>query len=67
MVIYGGIWLSFGGSVTMFSCLSDVDECAISNGGCEQICDNTYGSFECDCQPGYTLNADGFNCSGEIG
>ena len=47
---------------------SDVDECATSNGGCAQLCNNTDGSYECSCGPGFTLNSDGNTCSGnELG
>ena len=42
----------------------DVIECAINNGGCEHNCINLVGSRECSCQPGYTLERNGFNCSG---
>ena len=45
---------------------SDVDECAINNGGCEQMCSNTIGSFYCTCESGYQLDEDGMNCSGKI-
>ncbi|XP_064596976.1 fibrillin-1-like [Liolophura sinensis] len=31
----------------------DIDECAISNGGCAQYCENLVGSFKCDCELGY--------------
>jgi len=48
----------------VFSC-SDVDECDISNGGCEQMCTNTIGSFYCSCGTGYLLSGNGLNCSGE--
>ncbi|KAI8485711.1 hypothetical protein Bbelb_365450 [Branchiostoma belcheri] len=41
---------------------SDVDECSTLNGGCEQICTNTIGNFQCSCQNGYSLNTDGFAC-----
>ncbi|TNF25186.1 MAG: hypothetical protein EP329_23490 [Deltaproteobacteria bacterium] len=43
-------------------CELDVDECATSNGGCEQQCVNVDGSFSCACDAGYTLNADGVHC-----
>ena len=43
----------------------DTDECAINNGGCEQMCINTIGSFYCSCGTGYQLDVDGFNCTGE--
>ena len=36
----------------------DSNECSINNGGCEQNCSNTEGSFACNCKSGYTLNAD---------
>lgn len=42
--------------------VADVDECANLNGGCEQICNNTLGSFECACQDGYDLTEDGMTC-----
>ena len=44
---------------------SDVDECANNNdNNCNQLCNNTEGSFVCDCQSGYKLNADGHTCDG---
>ena len=45
--------------------LSDINECTASNGGCEQICKNTYGSFECSCKKGFLLQADDFRCKGK--
>ena len=48
-------------------CLStpraDVDECAVNNGGCDHICDNDEGSFECHCNEGYILKDNGLTCS----
>ncbi|CAH1271521.1 FCGBP [Branchiostoma lanceolatum] len=41
---------------------TDVDECGMNNGGCEQTCTNTMGSYVCSCDDGYTLNADGHSC-----
>ena len=38
----------------------------INNGGCEEICDNTNGSYTCSCQTGYTVDASGHNCTGSI-
>nr|XP_006818543.1 PREDICTED: fibrillin-3-like [Saccoglossus kowalevskii] len=43
--------------------ITDVNECATDNGGCDQICENTEGSFLCHCYPGYLLHADGYTCS----
>ncbi|XP_022097489.1 fibrillin-1-like [Acanthaster planci] len=46
------------------SCSSDKNECL--NHRCEHHCQNTFGSFQCLCRGGYTINADGETCS-EIG
>ncbi|KAI8488027.1 hypothetical protein Bbelb_341450 [Branchiostoma belcheri] len=40
----------------------DIDECDTDNGGCAQMCTNNVGSFECSCNAGYVLNADGMSC-----
>ncbi|XP_013400283.2 sushi, von Willebrand factor type A, EGF and pentraxin domain-containing protein 1 [Lingula anatina] len=41
----------------------DVDECATNNGGCNQECHNSKGSYSCACSiPGYELDADGKTC-----
>ena len=44
----------------------DINECQSSNGGCEQSCMNTLGSFVCSCDSvsGYTLGSDGLSCRG---
>ncbi|CAN8006556.1 unnamed protein product, partial [Ixodes hexagonus] len=42
---------------------SDVDECEVNNGGCEERCINTFGSFRCQCtSTDTTLAADGKRC-----
>ncbi|KAM7538217.1 hypothetical protein Aperf_G00000076045 [Anoplocephala perfoliata] len=46
-------------------CEQDIDEClggAGTTAHCEQICVNKQGSFECQCEPGYELQSDGFSC-----
>ena len=43
---------------------SDIDECADGNGGCEQNCNNTMGSYICLCDEGYELNDDNHTCKG---
>ena len=44
---------------------SDFDECSSNNGGCEQRCVNSHGSFRCMCQIGkYVLAENGRNCAG---
>ena len=42
--------------------LIDVDECLINNGGCNQGCVNTLGSFYCVCIHGYELKMDKRTC-----
>ena len=42
----------------------DINECNEENGGCSQICTNTFGSYDCSCEEGYTLDFNGFNCTG---
>ena len=44
----------------------DVDECLHESGGCAQICVNDFGSYHCECAPGYTLQSDGLNCAGKV-
>ena len=45
-----------------FFLLLDIDECAADTDGCNQICTNTEGSFECSCRSGFTLLDDGKTC-----
>ena len=41
----------------------DINECLVNNGGCNQKCDNTKGSYKCSCNiPGYELDTDGHTC-----
>ena len=35
---------------------TDVKECDINNGNCSQLCNETDGSFHCDCEAGYYLD-----------
>lgn len=44
----------------------DVDECSVNNGGCEQNCVNTIGSFRCSCRLGFRLDSTTQNCTGRI-
>uniref|UniRef100_A0A1B0G546 Metalloendopeptidase n=1 Tax=Glossina morsitans morsitans TaxID=37546 RepID=A0A1B0G546_GLOMM len=41
----------------------DNDECSNRNGGCEHMCQNTFGSFECLCRDGFILHGNGRNCT----
>ena len=42
--------------------VSDKDECAVNNGGCQHICKNTVGSYECACHNGFTLHENKHDC-----
>lgn len=42
--------------------VSDINEC--EEKPCAHTCMNTNGSFICDCNVGYSLSADGVNCTG---
>ena len=42
----------------------DIDECATGNGGCDQNCTNTPGSYQCSCNLGYTKS--GHKCQGRF-
>ena len=44
----------------------DVDECQSENGGCEQNCTNTVGSFFCNCSDGFRLREDLLQCDGKF-
>ena len=44
---------------------TDIDECIDGTDGCPEnsVCNNTIGSFECICFPGFVKN--GSQCDGE--
>ena len=42
----------------------DVDECKLNTSRCDQICNNTAGSYTCSCNEGFLLHNDGYNCVG---
>lgn len=42
--------------------LTDLDECAKNNGGCQHECRNTLGSYVCSCHNGYALHENGHDC-----
>ena len=48
-----------------FFLLIDLDECLHKNGGCNQICINRPGLYQCDCRKGYTLGWTELLCSGK--
>ncbi|XP_054716859.1 tolloid-like protein 1 [Uloborus diversus] len=41
---------------------TDQDECTSNNGGCQQICKNTVGSYQCSCHNGFVLHPNGHDC-----
>ena len=45
----------------------DIDECEYGDDDCRQVCNNTFGSYECSCYSGYYLRSDGQSCEGEQG
>ena len=47
----------------VFDC-TDINECKKENGGCEQSCQNTIGSYSCFCLTGYLVDSNGYNCTG---
>ena len=52
-----------------YTCLrhgTDVDECSVNKGGCNQFCHNTFGSYYCSCKNGYKLSADNHTCNGKV-
>ncbi|XP_046557391.1 LOW QUALITY PROTEIN: bone morphogenetic protein 1-like [Haliotis rubra] len=42
--------------------MTDKDECAVDNGGCQHICKNTVGSYKCACYNGFTLHENQHDC-----
>lgn len=46
----------------LFISTVDIDECSEKTSKCQQLCNNTLGSFECMCLSGYSLNADKTTC-----
>ncbi|XP_034484402.1 dorsal-ventral patterning protein tolloid [Drosophila innubila] len=45
----------------------DVDECKFMQHGCQHICINTLGSYQCGCHAGYELQANGKTCEDACG
>ncbi|KAK2152978.1 hypothetical protein NP493_2378g00005 [Ridgeia piscesae] len=39
-----------------------IDECVEGTSGCEQVCENTIGSYVCSCVDGYKLNVNNETC-----
>ena len=41
---------------------TDINECGTGNGGCDQHCTNTKGSYNCSCDDGYVLADNELDC-----
>uniref|UniRef100_A0A8V0ZKP3 Metalloendopeptidase n=1 Tax=Gallus gallus TaxID=9031 RepID=A0A8V0ZKP3_CHICK len=68
------IWMKFTSDATISKAgfaanfFKEMDECSQpDNGGCEQHCENTLGSYKCTCEPGYELTADKKSCEAACG
>ncbi|CAG5130412.1 unnamed protein product [Candidula unifasciata] len=44
---------------------TDTDECTVDNAGCQHICKNTIGSYQCECDSGFILDSDMHSCKEE--
>ncbi|KAH8382433.1 hypothetical protein KR009_003504, partial [Drosophila setifemur] len=45
----------------------DVDECRFTDHGCQHVCINTLGSYQCGCHAGFELQANGKTCEDACG
>lgn len=64
------VWLSKENCIMLmieFIFLLDFNECQLNNAGCEHICANSEGSYNCDCRKGFKLKDDKFGCEGKFG
>ena len=55
--------MQLGNILLLYLQFSDNDECLVDNGGCPQSCNNTPGSYHCQCWNGYKMNNDSV-CTG---
>lgn len=44
--------------------LTDIDECQMRVAVCDQLCQDTEGSYICSCHSGFTLSSNGMSCNG---
>ena len=43
---------------------ADIDECSNNDDKCSHMCFNIDGGYNCDCNGGYELDNNGYNCTG---
>ena len=55
----------FIGNNNGFIQFTDINECQQGIDLCDQICDNTYGSYTCQCNQGFRLDGNGQTCNGK--
>ena len=55
-------WHAPSSFVHILACLVAVNECLTNNGGCDQLCCDTYDTFYCSCREGFRLVRDLFVC-----
>lgn len=48
----------------LFCIFLEFDECSSIDHGCEQMCINNLGGYECACKVGYQLHSDNKHCEG---
>lgn len=53
---------SIDNDFAMLNIYVDIDECTETARLCQQNCANTWGSYQCSCQSGYTLAPDNRSC-----
>ena len=44
---------------------ADINECTTGTDQCQQVCRNTIGSYMCDCNSGFVIDANGRTCDGK--
>ncbi len=45
---------------------ADINECVLQLDGCQHICTNNDGGYDCSCNMGFELDMDGLTCSGQL-
>ena len=57
-----GLFINIYNYVIFCNLYTDIDECIEGTSGCDQICNNTVGSYNCRCMTGYQLSSDDHDC-----